>query len=542
MQDNKSENFFEEDRYNKLGGRRLLKPMYLRQSVPFLENSADISRDDIFKLARKTAFPTSFTRENVYIFPYEEIKRKTVYTYIKLFPETTLLNVIHAAFDFRVDPHFINYEICYKNHISNCLLNEIIKGIDTGNELCVSKLSDLGGTAGSIFSKIKKLRDKKAILHVSDVLVDFDFSPFIKKKTNEIVYDSRSYRMLDFFLKIYSDNSSINIAKRRNALHPISIDDFSDDFLRFYYDYTNVKADTTQKVGSKIKDYAKTLGLSANTVYKRIAWLNAHPIEVASRYNRINGIHYNSPVSFSKESRIYFNSAETNQKNDFYKYVLNLSKEKRNLSLERYTIENYIFYYKITSNTSLDDIIKFCDYCNDLLYYKIDLEEIGDYYKIANQIVWEYSYPSKEVNTKLYSLLSDSSDGSRYDFVTYGFHHLSFSSVKIFDIMKRLFKHYSNICTPELDISDSDFEFLSEIFRNLPKANNTDNKKKKRGRPALKASDLPQQFFPLYNQYMILKQQHKPLNGIVQKISEECGVTPKTAYDWIHRISSNRLK
>ena len=126
--------------------------------------------------------------------------------------------------------------------------------------------------------------------------------------------------------------------------------------------------------------------------------------------------------------------------------------------------------------------------------------------------------------------------------MTHGFHDLSRSSTKLFRVMKRIFEFYSKIRTPELAIHKSDFEFLEEVFEKLPSSKECCNKIEKRGRPSLKKSDLPDQFIPLYNQYRSLKQKRQPLNGIIRKMSEECGVTQKTIYDWIHKMSSNALK
>ena len=542
----KSDHYYEQKLppYRKQNGELIVNPFYFRQTVPFFDDrSSVISRKDIFKKARDIDEPVLFVREMVCQSPLDKqtgiFSSSKICVYIKLFPETTFEDITYSALDFNIDPYYITYEICYKNHIANILLNKILSEMEAGNELCVSKLADLGGTVTSIFSTIKKIRERKAILHLFNpgkASIDFDFSP----KNPD--YDHSS-KMLDFFLKIYSDNAD-SVVKSKKNIGSININDFSDDFLEFYFEYNKSKSDKSEKTGTRVKEYAKSVGVSSNTIYKRIAWLNAHPFEVVKRYSNMNFFNeansYFSKASMSQS--FYLGSLEEKKKTDFYRYVIDLSKKNIYLNRKSHITQYYIFYYKITSNTSLNDILEFCKYCNSFLYYEIKLDKIDDYYKIAKRIVWEYSYPSKEVNTKLYELINENFGASCLALVTHGFHDLSRSSTKLFRVMKRIFEFYSKIRTPELAIHKSDFEFLEEVFEKLPSSKECCNKIEKRGRPSLKKSDLPDQFIPLYNQYRSLKQKRQPLNGIIRKMSEECGVTQKTIYDWIHKMSSNALK
>ena len=201
----KSNHYYEQKLppYRKQNGELIVNPFYFRQTVPFFDDrSSVISRKDIFKKARDIDEPVLFVREMVCQSPLGKQKgifsSSKICVYIKLFPETTFEDIMYSALDFNIDPYYITYEICYKNHIANILLNKMLSEMEAGNELSVSKLADLGGTVTSIFSTIKKIRERKAILHLFNpgkASIDFDFSP----KNPD--YDHSS-KMLDFFLKI----------------------------------------------------------------------------------------------------------------------------------------------------------------------------------------------------------------------------------------------------------------------------------------------------------------------------------------------------
>ena len=549
MENTTSEKFYEEPKYKNRNGKLYRKPLYHRQTVPFFGHDGDdpcISKSDILKYARDIIEPISFIRESVYILPREHAVRSTVYTYMKIFPETTMSEILRSAFEFRVDQKYITYEICYKNHISNNLLRQILEKIKTGEKLHVSKLSDLGGSVRSILSNIKKIRDKEVILHISgstNVDLTFDFAPIRSSNSTAKTYDDTSYKMLDFFLEIYKGNS-ISSSTPKKASIPVTINDFSDEFLKFYYEYNKIKSETAKRIGTTIQDYSKQIGLSQSTVYKKIAWLNAHPFEVSQRYKHISGLNYNESAPFLKKKNrraynIYMDSLKEKEEFTFFNYIVDLSKKKQNITSDDYIVESYVFYYKVTSDTSLDDIIKFCNYCNNFLYEQIEMKQIQDYYKLAKKIVWEYSYHSKEVSSKFRKLLCEEFNGC--DIVIQNFSSLSRYPTKLFHIMKKLFTHYGQLCSPRLTISDIDFEFLKEIFENLEKASTASNKPERRGRPRLSRDDLPKDFFPFYNEYKQLKNSQSPLNGIVAKYANESGYSIKTIYDWINRVSQEKL-
>lgn len=330
MENTTSEKFYEEPKYKNRNGKLYRKPLYYRQTVPFFGHDGPcISKSDILKHARGIIEPISFIRESVYMLPREHTVRSTVYTYMKIFPETTMSEIFHSAFEFRIDEKYITYEICYKNHISNTLLSQILKKIKTGEELHVSKLSDLGGSIRSILSNIKKIRDKEVILHISgstNVDLTFNFAPIRSLNSTAKRYDDTSYKMLDFFLEIYKGNS-ISSGTPKKASIPVTINDFSDEFLKFYYEYNKIKSETAKRIGTTIQDYSKQIGLSQATVYKKIAWLNAHPLEVSQRYKHISGLIYNESVPFLREKKrraynIYMDSLKEKEELSFFNYIV----------------------------------------------------------------------------------------------------------------------------------------------------------------------------------------------------------------------------
>ena len=79
------------------------------------------------------------------------------------------------------------------------------------------------------------------------------------------------------------------------------------------------------------------------------------------------------------------------------------------------------------------------------------------------------------------------------------------------------------------------------VGRYLQKASTASNKPERRGRPRLSRDDLPKDFFPFYNEYKQLKNSQSPLNGIVAKYANESGYSIKTIYDWINRVSQEKL-
>ena len=111
-------------------------------------------------------------------------------------------------------------------------------------------------------------------------------------------------KCLDFFLEIYKGNS-ISSSTPKKASIPVTINDFSDEFLKFYYEYNKIKSETAKRIGTTIQDYSKQIGLSQSTVYKKIAWLNAHPFEVSQRYKHISGLNIQrvGPLFKEKESK-----------------------------------------------------------------------------------------------------------------------------------------------------------------------------------------------------------------------------------------------
>lgn len=477
----------------------------------------------------------------------------TAYAYAKVYPKYTYNDILWICEDLRVKPEMVNFENCYENHVSSTWLKSIIKILKEGNHFYVSKISDLGGTPIAIANNLKKIKEKGVYLAIcrEDAMpIELDFSPneypfnpddieFSEYLKN---YTEKLYPILLELIQSHIPTSVTTL--QTNKVRPLSIKDFSDDFIKFYFTYIKLKSEKSRKVGSMVENYAKSTGISPSTAYKRIAWLTAHPTEVAARYDKIN-IHNNNSVDLKNIKEVnailfFHNHMNTDYISGvLYRFVISLSKKNaKEINYQEYTNERTLFYYKLTGSTSFSDILDFC------IFYgyenKISIKSVADFFTMSEKIVWEYSYPSKDINTKLNAILESGliSYGSLY---VQDIHHLGSTSERIVKTMVRLLDMTCEISTPNLRLENYDIECLVSLDKDLNCLPKKPDGRKNNGRPPLSLADLPPDFKSFYYKYRKAKAEHLPLTNTVTEYANKHNYAPKTVYSWIYRADRGKL-
>lgn len=475
------------------------------------------------------------------------------YAYAKIYPKYTVDDILWTCEDLQTEPENVNFEICYEKHINNVWLKAIIKKLRTGNRFYVSKISDLGGTPIAIANNLKKIKEKSvylAICREEAMPVELDFSP------KEYPFNPNDIEFSDY-LKKYTEKlypilleliqSSIPVsemASQAKKVRPLSMKDFSDDFIKFYFIYIKLKSEKNGKVGDMVERFAKSTGISISTAYKRIAWLTAHPTDVATRYDKIN-INRNNSVNLETikgtKAILFFNN---HMNTDYvsgvlYRYVLNLSKmNTKDFPCQNYVDDRKVFYYKVSGTTPFFDILDFC------IFYayenEISIKSVTDFFTIAEKIVWEYTYPSKEIGFKLNAILKS-------NLLSYGslciqdIHHLGSTSERIVKTMEQLLDINCEVSTPSLRLENFDIECLISTYKDLSYLPKKPDGRKNNGRPPLSLSNLPPDFMSFYSEYRKAKAEHLPLTSTVAEYANKHNYAPKTVYSWIYRADRGKL-
>ena len=509
--------------------------------------------------------PTSFYEEPGKFFQKWGAKRKRIYCYAKIYPVHTVVDLKNICRQFMAFYEDINFDICYKNHISNEWLKRILDRLEIGDTLRIATITDLASSPAGFIHQLKKIRDKQCRLELSDLELNdmvLDFSPqfvmpFMKGKQKEPAYDKTSYLLFDFFSEIYNNSRSSlkaeNPVPKWKGRPELTIKDFSNDFIRFYHDYTTAKLKKGQKAGTKVKEFSQLISRSENTIYRRIAWLNAHPAEVLGRYidlkletNTPNQI--KNPDPAHNDKLVLDVKSEQTQQTDFFRYTLTLSKKIEPFDIEKIHSKDDIngdfydiYYYKINGRTSVREILDFCDY-----YAKnqnIRIQEFSQYYDIADKIIWEYSFPSKEVNIKLYeALAADFVEDSIKTLHILDLKNLSSNPNRLYHIFKKIIAaKILYLEWPDFIASEQEFNAILNFFNMLKSFDIKPKNLTQQGRPRLQKADIPKKFFIFYKEYKALKKAGRPVHGIVNNIALKLDVTPKTIYDWIKRVDRNEI-
>lgn len=479
----------------------------------------------------------------------------TVYTYAKIYPEYTVDDILYIAEDLESEPDKVNFEYCYKKHVNNFWLKAIINKLKEGDHFYVSRITDLGGTPNSIISNLKKIKNKGVYFaifkgDIERIELDFasekflydpddmEYSDYVKRYTNGL------YPVLLELIQSRLSPSTSGLASDLYKTHSLSIADFSDDFIDFYFAYIRLKSEKGSTVGQTVSHFAKKTGISPSTVYKRIAWLNAHPKEVATRYDKIQ-ISQDNTVDLEnlngKKTILFFNyhTDKSYAAKKFYDHVIALSKKfDKNFIYRTYPFGEDLFYYKITGTTSLFDILDFCIFYS--FVNEITIKSIEDFYSIANNIVWEYTYPSKEINTKFNAIFKNG-------LMSYGtlciqdIHHLGNTSDRIIKAIQLLIDNSIELSTPNLRLVNFDLNYLVEFHKDLRLLESKPDMRKYNRRPMLSIADLPSDFKSFYSDYRKSKSEHRPLSTTVSEYANTHNYAPKTVYSWIYRADRGQL-